>query len=119
MSKERVGRGGGLGMNKIVHPPIQTGAGSKSTRPAGVAQLGQSQGNHITNKGETPYRGERFHNPERNFQPVKHGNELALNVGKDGRGGREHFHCGTQGTHGAVEPGDPRPNTQREAHDQE
>ena len=121
MRRSGVGSGGGIGMNKNVQPSVRTGSGSKSTRPAGVAQIGASQGNHITNKSETDYRGERLHNPERNFNPVKFGNELALNVGKGGCGtGRTLYgQCGSQGTYGAVNPGSPRPNPQHDAHEQE
>ena len=75
--------------------------------PAGVAQIGASQGNHITSKGATPYRGEPLHN-ERNFQPVKFGNEVALNVGPGGCGtGRTIYKTGTQTTHGPTVPGNP------------
>jgi hypothetical protein len=74
-------------------------------------------GTHSTNRRtESDFRGERLHNPERNFQPVKFGNEMALNCGKDGRGGRTYYgQSGSQGTHGATNPGDPRPNRQRDA----
>jgi hypothetical protein len=120
MSRAKVGRGGGIGMSKIVHPPIRTGDGSHSTRPGYVSQLGNKVGSHATREGDTGYRGEKMHD-ERNFNPVKFGNELATNVkgGGCGTGRTLYGQCGTQGTHGAVEPGDPRPNTQREAHDQE
>jgi hypothetical protein len=93
-------------MNKNISPPVRTGSGSHSTRPGYAGQLGQSQGNHTTNKGETSYRGERMHD-QRSFQPVPFGNEVALNVGKGGCGtGRTLFgQAGTQGQHGAVDPG--------------
>ena len=40
------------------------------------------------------------------FQPVKHGNELATNVGKGGAGaGRQVYPAGSQGTHGPVSQG--------------
>ena len=96
-------------MSKNVSPPVRTGQGSRSVRPAGVAQIGQSQGNHLTNKGSTSYRGEPLHN-ERNFQPTKFGNEVALNVGRGGPGtGRIlHGQSGSQGRHGPV-AGSPRP----------
>jgi hypothetical protein len=64
--------------------------------------FGQMQGDHITNKDSTGYTGERLHG-DRSFQPVKFGNEVALNVGKGGPGtGREVLPCGGQGTHGPV-----------------
>jgi hypothetical protein len=55
----------------------------------------------------TDYRGERLHN-DRSFQPVKFGNEVALNVGKGGCGtGRTIYASGSQGTQGATNPGSP------------
>jgi hypothetical protein len=74
--------GGGYGSRPHVEKSVRTGSGSHSTRPAGVAQLGQKQGSHVTRGGESDYRGERLHNPSKNFQPVPFGNEVALNVGK-------------------------------------
>jgi hypothetical protein len=99
--------GGGIASKQHVQTPVRTGAGSRSARPAGIAQIGISQGNHTTNQGETSYRGEPLHN-ERNFQPVKFGNELALNVGKGGPGtGRTTHHCGSQGLFGSGGPQKP------------
>jgi hypothetical protein len=66
-------------------------------------------GDHATHvRGSTGYTGERLHN-DRNFQPVKFGNEVALNVGKGGCGtGRNLYgQSGTQGVHGATNPGAP------------
>jgi hypothetical protein len=110
-------KGGGYGSRQHVEKPVRTGTGSRSTRPAGVAQVGQIQGDHVTNRDSTGYRGERLHNPERNFQPVPFGNSVALNVGKGGCGtGRTLYgQAGSQGTHGATNPGSPRPNRQRDA----
>jgi hypothetical protein len=93
---------GGIASRQHVKTPVRTGSGSKSTNPGAVAQLGQSQGNHITNKSETNYRGEIFHKPP-NFQPVKFGNEVALNVGKGGCGtGRTIYKTGLQDQHGCT-----------------
>jgi hypothetical protein len=94
--------GGGYGSRPHVEKSVRTGTGSRGTRPAGVAMFGQIQGSHVTSNRESDYRGERLHN-DRSFQPVKFGNELALNVGKGGPGkGREVLPCGGQGTHGSV-----------------
>ena len=104
--------GGGIASNKITERPIRTGTGSRGTRPAGVQMLGTMQGNHVTTHGggATGYTGERLHN-DKSFQPVKFGNEVALNVGKGGCGtGRTLYgQAGSQGTHGATNPGSPRP----------
>src|SRR5262249_38604914 len=98
--------------NKITERPVRTGTGSRGTRPAGVQMLGTMQGNHVTTHGggATGYTGERLHN-DKSFQPVKFGNEVALNVGKGGCGtGRTLYgQAGSQGTHGATNPGSPRP----------
>jgi hypothetical protein len=94
--------GGGIASKQHVSVPVRTGSGSRGTRPAGVGQIGQSQGDHITNKDSTGYRGERLHH-DRNFQPVKFGNEVALNVGKGGCGtGRTIYKTGSQGQQGQV-----------------
>lgn len=107
MRRSGVGSGGGKGMNKNVQPSVRTGTGSRGTRPAGVSQIGYSVGDKATHeRGGTGYRGEKLHN-DRNFQPVKFGNEIAGNVGKGGCGtGRTLYgQSGTQGTHGATNPG--------------
>src|SRR6516165_10841870 len=113
--------GGGYGSRPHVEKPIKTGAGSRGTHPGGVAQLGQHTGDHTTNRpGSSGYRGEPLHN-NRSFQPVPFGNEVAVNVGKGGCGtGRTLYgQAGSQGTHGATNPGDPRPNPRRDALEQE
>jgi hypothetical protein len=83
---------------KSFEPKIRTGSGSTSTRPAGTAQIGNAWGDHVTHRGDsTGYRGEKRHGPDRNFQPTKFGNEVALNVGKGGCGtGRTIYKTGTQ-----------------------
>ena len=100
--------GGGIASRVNTQPSVRTGSGSKSARPAGVSQIGYAVGDHTTNRpGSSGYRGERLHNPERNFQPVPFGNEVALNVGKGGCGtGRTNYgQSGTQGQHGQAAAG--------------
>jgi hypothetical protein len=108
--------GGGIASRVNVQASVRTGSGSYGTRPSGAAGIGQSYGSHITNKSDTGYRGPKFHD-DKSFQPVKFGNEVALNVGKGGCGtGRTLYgQAGSQGTHGATNPGNPRPNRQRDA----
>src|SRR5262249_31170706 len=98
----------------VVRPNVKTGTGSRGTSPGGVGQIGQSQGSHITRGEESSYRGERLHN-DRNFQPTKFGNEVALNVGKGGcgTGSTLYGQAGSQGTHDATNPGNPRPVSSR------
>jgi hypothetical protein len=118
MAMKRHQPGGGIASRVNVRPSVRTGSGSHSTNPGYVSQLGNKVGSH-TRQGDTGYRGEAFHDG-RDFQPVKFGNELAMNVGKGGPGtGRDVSHCGSQGTHGAVASGSPRPNMQRDALDNE
>jgi hypothetical protein len=101
--------GGGPQSKNVVRPNVRTGKGSESARPAGVSQLGQMQGDHVTTHGggDTGYRGERLHN-DRSFQPVKFGNELALNVkgGGPGTGRTLHGQSGSQGCHGTPAQGE-------------
>jgi hypothetical protein len=114
-------KGGGYGSRQHVEKSVRTGTGSRGTHPGGVAQLGQHTGDHTTNRpGSSGYRGEPLHN-DRSFQPVKFGNELATNVGRGGPGaGRTLYgQSGLQGTHGATNPGSPRPNPRRDALEQE
>ena len=100
--------GGGIASKQHVQTPVRAGTGSHSARPAGTAQIGTMYGDHITRQGSTGYRGEKLHNPEHNFQPVKFGNEVALNVGKGGCGtGRTIYKTGTQDQHGQPNPGNP------------
>ena len=107
--------GGGYGSRPHVEKPVRTGTGSRGVREGGAESIGKSYGSHITNKSDTGYRGPKFHS-ERSFQPVKFGNEVALNVGPGGCGtGRTIYGCGTQGTQGAPAQGNPPPNRQRDA----
>jgi hypothetical protein len=62
MRRSGTGSGGGIGMNKNVQPSVRTGSGSKSTRPAGVSQLGYMVGDKATHeRGSTGYRGGQGH----------------------------------------------------------
>jgi hypothetical protein len=117
MAQNRSGHrpGGGIASRVNVQPPVRTGTGSRGARPSGAAGIGLSYGSHITNKSDTGYRGPKLHN-DKSFQPVKFGNEVALNVGKGGCGtGRTLYgQSGTQGTHGPTNPGNPPSNRQRD-----
>ena len=101
--------GGGPRSKNVVEPRVRTGGGSRNARPAGVAQLGQMQGDHTTNRpGSSGYRGEELHGPaSRNAQFTPFGNEIALNVGKGGPGTGRNLHgqSGSQGCHGQPAPG--------------
>ena len=104
--------GGGYHSRQHVEKSVRTGTGSRGTNPGGVGQLGAMQGSHVTRGEESSYRGEPLHGG-RSFQPVKFGNEVALNVGKGGCGtGRTIYSSGSQSGssgHGPSNPGNPRP----------
>jgi hypothetical protein len=101
--------GGGYHSRPHVEKPVKTGTGSRGVHEGGVGQLGEKQGNHVTSTVNTEYRGHPLHN-DRSFQPVKFGNEMALNCGKDGRGGRTNYGTsGSQGCHGQPDRGSARP----------
>jgi hypothetical protein len=109
VSKSGNQKGGGYGSRQHVEKPIRTGSGSRGTNPGGVGQLGNMQGSHVTRGEESNYRGDPLHGG-RSFQPVKFGNEVALNVGKGGCGtGRTIYKTGSQGMQGGTNPGSPRP----------
>jgi hypothetical protein len=76
--------------------------------PGGVAQLGQHQGSHSTSSNDIGYRGERLVGPN-NPISVKLGNEVAANTVCCPGGSRTVMRGGVQGTHGAVNPGNPVP----------
>lgn len=113
MAKSRAG--GGINSNKVVHRPHgKTEPRAHAKHPSGVSQLGQRQGDHVTTHGgsATGYRGDPvragrgYEPPGMISDPVK-----AVGVG----GGRTIYKTGTQCQTGAANPGNPRPNRQREA----
>ena len=108
--------GGGIASRVNVKAPVRIGDGSHSVRPAGVAQLGYSVGDHSTSNGRsTGYQDEKLHSPQRDFHPVPLGNEVALNVKGGGPGtGRNLHHCGSQGQWGQPVAGNPPPNRHRD-----
>jgi hypothetical protein len=73
-------------------------------REAGVGQLGQKQGNHITNKDSTGYRGEKLYGGPGYMPPVGPTNNVAAcGVG----GGRTVYKTGSQDMHGQAASGNP------------
>ena len=100
--------GGGFDSKNVVHKPVRTGAGSTGIRPSYTNAPGSHYGDHVT---DTTGPGTGYRGPKReegkSFQPVKFGNEVALNVGGGGPGkGRTLYgQAGSQGIHGATNPG--------------
>src|SRR5215831_20917872 len=104
--------GGGYHSRQHVEKSVKTGSGNRGVRPGGAEGIGKSYGAHITNKSDTGYRGPKFHSDRNPAMSVPFGNEKALDVGKGGCGTDRTLYgqAGSQGTHGSVNPGSPRPN---------
>jgi hypothetical protein len=62
----------------------RTGVGGRIVNPRAVSQIGQSLGNHSTEKSGRTNPTEKMYGA--NTQPVPFGNEVALNVGGGGPG---------------------------------
>jgi hypothetical protein len=103
--------GGGYGSRQITERPVKTGTGSHATTPGYAGQLGNKQGDHITRRGGSGYRGEPMH-VGRSFQPAKFGNEIAANTVCGVGGSRTVYSSGSQSGssgHGPANPGNPAP----------
>jgi hypothetical protein len=111
MAKNRSGHrpGGGIASKQHVSKPVRTGAPRERVIVAGVAQLGQRQGNKAMGKAERlDYSGVPIFSGQ--GYPSKLGNSVALNVGGGGPGtGRTIYKTGTQCMTGAPDKGDPTP----------
>lgn len=104
--------GGGIKSRVNVEKSVRTGSGARAIVPAGASQLGARQGNHITQGGSTSYGGVDLYSNGHGYNKSKYGNEMALNCAgpKAGPGcDREVMPSGGQGTHGAVNKGNPMP----------
>jgi hypothetical protein len=98
MTKSNHRPAGGINSNKRVEVPVRTGSGAHGKNPGHVGQIGVSVDPRAVEERKRPAPESRF------------GNEVALNVGGGGPGvGREVFRSGAQGTHGPINPGNPRP----------
>jgi hypothetical protein len=106
MRRSGKGSGGGIGMNKNVRPSaLATQPKTHRVSVAATDQLGRMLGNHST-EGERTRSAKKSLHQGPGFQPVKYGNEVALNVGGGGPGkGRQVYRSGQQCTHGATNPG--------------
>jgi hypothetical protein len=77
---KRSNAGGGPRSKNVVQKSVRVETGAKAKVVAGVAQLGQAAGNHVTERGATSYGGVSMRGGA-GYNPVKYGNEVALNVG--------------------------------------
>ena len=98
--------GGGIASRQRKEVGYRQGAQRKAHLAGGVAQIGQRQGNHITEQGATSYGGLSI-NVGAGY-PSELGNAKALELayGKGGPGkGRNLYATGSQGVQGSVNPG--------------
>ena len=102
---------GGIRSNKNVSPPVRYGEARKEKRVAAVSQIGQSLGNHVTDRRQKVNPIEKVEGRQGISVPL--GNEVAKNVGKGGCGtGRTIYSRGVQGQHGPSASGNaPAKNT--------
>lgn len=91
MAKSKSGHrpGGVIKSRNKVEVGYRHGQQKQRVRPSGVAQIGQRQGNHVTEQGATGYGGINPFGAGQGY-PSKLGNEVAQNVGEGGPGGS---HC--------------------------
>jgi hypothetical protein len=97
--------GGGIASNKNVAPGYRHGQPKKRTIPAGVAQLGQRQGNHFTRGGPSGYGGVPVFGGQ--GYPSELGNKRAVETPCGVGGGRTIYKTGTQGMTGTPDRGQP------------
>jgi len=100
--------GGGIKSRQVVRPGVRTGQPAKEKFVRGVSQIGQSLGDHITERRGTvdprePVRG----GPLSGSINVKLGNQTAKECAAGPGGGRVVHARGSQGQHGASVPGNP------------
>jgi hypothetical protein len=97
--------GGGANSRVNVEPGYRHGRQKKRTIPAGVAQIGQRQGNHFTHGGSSDYGGVNLFGGQ--GYPSKLGNRLAVETNCGPGGSREVMRSGSQGMSGPANPGQP------------
>jgi len=102
--------GGGLHSKNVVHPGYRHGDQRREVKRAGVAQLGQKKGNHITHAGgqRLDYSGVPIFGGQ--GYPSKLGNRVAVETTCGPGGSRTVMRSGSQGTQGAPNPGQPNPS---------
>ena len=104
-------KGGGLGTRHQREVGVRTGQPRQGKNVRAVSQIGSSFGNHSTEHSGLLPRDKVIEKMAAGpGTPSRLGNEVALNVGRGGVGtGRTVYRPGTQGVHGPVNPGNPRP----------
>jgi hypothetical protein len=97
--------GGGAKSRVNVEPGYRHGQQRKRTIPAGVAQIGQRQGNHFTHGLSSDYGGVNLFGGQ--GYPSKLGNRAAVETNCGPGGSREVMKSGSQGMTGSPNPGQP------------
>src|SRR6516165_6923076 len=91
---------GGAKSRVNVEPGYRHGQQKKRTIPAGVAQIGQRQGNHFTHGGSSEYGGVNLFGGQ--GYPSKLGNRAAVETNCGPGGSREVMKTGSQGLQGSA-----------------
>jgi hypothetical protein len=100
MAKSRAG--GGIQSKNVVKKGVRTAAPRERVRVAGAAQIGQAQGNHITGRDPTDYRGIGVRGGA--GYPSRMGNEVAASTKCGPGGSRTVYRSGTQQNLQAAKP---------------
>ena len=89
--------GGGIASNKRREVGYKQGQQRQAHLPGGVAQLGQRQGNHVTEQGSTAYAGLSINSGAGYPSDLGNAKALELAYGKGGPGkGRNLYAQGSQ-----------------------
>ena len=100
--------GGGIASRQRKEVGYRQGAQRQAHLPAGVAQLGQRQGNHVTEQNSTSYGGLSINAGIGFKSELGNAKALELAYGKGGPGkGRNLYASGSQGQQGGLNPGSP------------
>jgi len=102
----------GIQSRNVKRVDQRLGAGAKAIIPAGVAQIGQRQGNHFTEQGRdgrmhSSYGGIDMYSAGRGYNKTPYGNEVAQNTVCGVGGSRTVYSRGTQGVQGNPASGNP------------
>jgi len=91
-----MGRNQGIQSKNKVRVDQRLGSGAKAINHAGVAQIGQRQGNHSTNRPATSYGGVDLFSAGPGFNKAKYGNEIAAQTVAAPGGSRNIHPAGSQ-----------------------
>jgi hypothetical protein len=104
--------GGGLHSKNVVQKPVKVGQRAEAINERGVSQVGQAMGNKSTDQTKrlSPIENLRgAQRPAGSPGGVDLGNKVAASTVCGVGGSRDVQRSGSQGQHGPVAPGQPRP----------